>query len=187
MNTRRNGSPPPIIRNSLQKLPTPSTPRHQSPTMSPSPSQDSHYRAISPSRRHASPTRHSANGAIVPALLMPPPTTWLGSFRLGWYRLTHRISAPTPPSFRFALFLLKMTFLVRACWPNNFNIAAGSGLVLAAAVDLSWTLELWMTGLLLLLHFVLVSLFRWRAHFCQAGPEMWDWNPAFHLDGGGHA
>lgn len=117
---------------------------------------------------------------------MPPPTTWLGAFRLGWYRFTHRIGAPTPPAFRFVLFILKMTFLARACWPNNLNMAAGAALVLAAAVDLSWTLEMWITGLLLLLHFFLILLFRQRAQLCPAGPEMWEWSSTYDMHNGGH-
>ncbi|KAJ4397405.1 putative serine/threonine-protein kinase iks1 [Gnomoniopsis smithogilvyi] len=143
VSTRRTDSSPSTITNSLQKLATPSTPRPSAPAMSPSSSQEGHYRDLSPSRRHPSPTRHSANGVIVPALLMPPPTTWL------------------------------------ACWPNNFNVATGGGLVLAAAVDLSWTLEMWITGILLLLHFALVLLFRRQAQLCQASPERWDWSSAY--------
>lgn len=153
--------------------------------MSPSPSQDGQFRDLSPTRRQASPTRH--HGAIIPALLMPPPTTWIGTFRLAWYRLTQSVNAPTSPSFRFALFLLKMTFLARACWPNNFNMVAGGGLVLAAAVDLSWTLEMWITGLLLLLHLSLVLLFDRRAQLCQAHPELWEWTSAYDMHGVGHA
>lgn len=149
--------------------------------MSPSPTEDRHYRDLSPSRRHASPNRRPVDGAIIPALLMPPPTTWLGAFRLGWYHFTHRANAPTSPAFRFALFILKMTFLARACWPNNFNVVAGGGLVLAAAVDLSWTLEMWLTGLLVLLHFALIFLFHWQAQLCQASPEIWDWSSAYDM------
>lgn len=155
--------------------------------MSPSPSQDGHFRDLSPTRRQASPTRHAANGAIIPALLMPPPTTWIGTLRLAWYRFTQTASAPTSPSFRFALFILKMTFLARACWPSNFNMVAGGGLVLAAAADLSWTLEMWITGLLLLLHLSLVLLFDRRAQLCQAGPELWEWSSAYDTHSDGHA
>lgn len=80
-----------------------------------------------------------------------------------------------------------MTLLARACWPNNFNMVAGGGLVLAAAVDLSWTLEMWITGLLLLLHFSLVLLFDRRAQLCQPSPELWEWSSAYDMHSGEHA
>lgn len=66
-------------------------------------------------------------------------------------------------------------------------MAAGGGLVLAAAVDLSWRLEMWFTGLLLLLHFSLVLLFYRQAQLCQAGPEMWDWSSAYDMHNVGGA
>lgn len=118
---------------------------------------------------------------------MAPPTTYLGAFRLGWYRSTHQFGAPTPPAFRFVLFALKMALLARACWPSTFDVTVGGGLILVAAVDLSWTLEMWITALLLLLHLIFVGVFTSRAHLCQAGPELWEWNSGFHMDGGSEA
>lgn len=180
--TRRDSLPPSMLQNSLQKVSSTSTSRHGVPTMSPSPSHDGNYRSLSPTRRHDSHIAAQTNGAIVPALLMPPSTTWLGSFRLGWYRFTHRFGAPTPPYFRFTLFILKMTLLAQTCWPNSFNMAAGGGLIMAAAVDLSWTLEMWITGLLLLLHLGFIFTLHSRAQLCQAGPELWEWHSPYHLN-----
>lgn len=187
--TRRDdNSPQPTILNSLQKLATPPSPRHRAPTMTPSRSQDSHYGggAMSPSRRHPSPTRHQGNGTIgPPALLMPPPpTTWLGWIRHRCYLCMHTLNMPTSPTFRFFLFVLKMAVLGRACWPSSLNMAVGGGLVLAAAVDLSYTLEMWLTGLLLLLHFTFVLALRKWAELCQVGHEVWEWHPSFDLNHG---
>lgn len=102
---------------------------------------------------------------------------------MAWYRVTHRASGSTPAAFRFVLFLVKMSLLGRACWPNSFNITVGAGLIMAAAVDLSWTLETWMTVLLCLLHLLFVFMLRSRAQLCHAGPDTWEWNSGFHIDG----
>lgn len=153
--------------------------------MSPSPSRDHHYHSSSPSQHHN--TAHTPNGAIIPALLMAPPTSYLGALRMSWYHFTHRFGTPTPTVFRFVLFVFKLALLARACWPGSFNVAVGGAVIIAAAVDLSWTLEGWITGFLLVLHLVFVAVLRSRAQLCQAGPELWEWNSAFHVDGGGDA
>lgn len=152
--------------------------------MSPSGNQDRNYRASSPIRHRPS---HQSNDAIIPALLMAPPTTFVGSLWLGWYRFTHQFGAPTPPAFRFVLFIFKMALLARACWPGGLNVVVGGGLLMAAAVDLTWTLEVWTTALLLVLHLVFVFVLRSRAQLCQAGPELWEWNSGLHPDGVGDA
>lgn len=176
---REDDSPQPSIRNSLQKLPTPTSPRHRAPTMSPSRSQDSDYRAMPPRHRHTSPTRQ-VDGAAVPPLLMPPPTTWLGSVQLTCYNVTRRLNEPTSPTIRFCLFLVKMAVLARACWPGSF-LAVGSGLVVAAAVDLSWNLELYKTVALMLGHLFFIFLFPGTDKLCAGtgGHDGWEWHSEF--------
>lgn len=98
----------------------------------------------------------------------------------------HALNMPTSPTLRFFLFVLKMAVLGRACWPSSFNMAVGGGLVVAAAVDLSYNLEMWITGLLLLLHFTFVLAFRRWAELCQVGHEVWEWHPAFELNHDAH-
>lgn len=70
-----------------------------------------------------------------------------------------------------------MIVLGRVCWPNSFNITVGGGLILAAAVDLSWSFEMHMTLLLLLLHFVPIWYLRQQGELCYTGHEGWDWVP----------
>ncbi|KUI54692.1 putative serine/threonine-protein kinase iksA [Cytospora mali] len=174
--------------NSLQKLPTTPTPGHRAPTMSPSRSPDSHRRAISPMHRHSSPAPDQQDGSITTPLLMPPPTSFLGGLRISAYvkygQFRRSLDDSTSPFFRFVLFVLKMAVLARACWPVSFNMAVGGGLVVAAAVDLSWALDLKRTIILFLVHVVLVFIFQSRGELCLVGPEPWDWDPAFHLHGG---
>lgn len=106
-----------------------------------SPSQD-RFPSRSPERdnRSASP-RAAVPEALpeVPALLMPPPTTWTSNIRhslaLGLYHLT----APDqslPHILRLALFLAKMLTLSRPCWPYTVNPWLGGALVLLAVLDL---------------------------------------------------
>lgn len=151
--------------------------------MSPSSSQDSNYHAGPSSHRQASPTRHQVNGVIVPALLMPPPTTWLGWAKHQGFLFVHALSAPTSPAFRFVLFVFKIAILARACWPTSVNMAVAGGLLVAAAVDLSWTLEMWITGLLFFLHLIFIFVSQRRAELCQLQHEPWDagWNPSFDV------
>lgn len=179
-------SPQPTLQNSLQKLPTPPTPRHHAPAMSPSRSPDSRRRAISPMHRHSSPVRDQGDGSITTPLLMPPPTTFLSGLRLSAYmkydEAKRALDDSTSPFFRFALFVLKMAALARACWPVSFNMPVGGGLVVAAAVDLSWALDLKRTIILFLVHLVLVYIFQARGELCLVG---WEWDPGFNLDGGG--
>lgn len=183
-------SPQPTIRNTLQKLPTPPTPRQNAHTMSPSHSPDSHRRAISPMHRHSSPARDQEDdGSITTPLLMPPPTTFLGGLRHSAYvkyeELKRALDDTTSPIFRFALFILKIVALARACWPVTIDMPVGGGLVVAAAVDLTWALDLKRTVILFLVHLVLVYTFQARGELCLSGHEPWDWDPAFNLDGGG--
>lgn len=154
--------------------------------MSPSTSQDGQFEGVSLNRRHVSPTRAQVNGAIAPPLLMPPPTTFLGWVRQQCYLVIHSLNATSPPAFRFCLFLLKMAVLARACWPGSFNMTVGGALVIAAAVDLSWTLQLWFTGTLTLLHILFVFFFQQWAELCQIRREPWEWSAAFDVDRGQH-
>lgn len=165
------------FQHSLQK----SAPMNRARTTSPSPVQDSKFHSLSPPRRH---TVQPTSGPVTPALLMAPPTSWLGALRLGWYRFTHRFNATTPPSFRFFLFIAKVTLLAQACWPSSFNTAVGSGLIMAAAADLSWVLEMWLTGLLFAMHLVLILVFQSRAQLCHAESAMWEGNSGFRMGGG---
>lgn len=109
---------------------------------------------------------------------MAPPRTLLGEAQYRYYQVKHALRHPTPPLFRFTLFVIKMIVLARACWPNNINLTVGGGLILAAAVDLSWTFDMHMTLLLFFLHFVPIWYFRQRGELCPAGREAWDWDPA---------
>lgn len=99
-------------------------------------------------------------------------------------RARRALDDPTSPIFRFVLFVLKMVALARACWPLSFNMPVGGGLVVAAAVDLTWALDLKRTIMLFLIHLTLVFIFQARGELCLVGHEPWDWDPAFHLDGG---
>lgn len=120
---------------------------------------------------------------------MPPPTTFLGGLRIKAYVICSEakraLNYPAPPFFRFVLFVFKMMVLARACWPLAPNMAVGSGLVVMAAVDLSWALELKRTVILALVHVALVFIFQARGELCLVGHEPWDWDPAFNLDPGG--
>lgn len=173
---RPDDSPQATIQNSLQKFPAPNSPRHRAAPMSASPSQDGHHRRpISPARRHASTSRLQTNGAAAPPLLMAPPRTLLGEIQFWLYQVKHALGQPSPPLFRFVLFVIKVMVLARVCWPNNFNMTVGGGLVLAAAVDLSWVFDLHMTLLLFFLHFVPIWYFHQRGELCHRGQEHWDW------------
>lgn len=112
---------------------------------------------------------------------MPPPTTWLGWLRYQSYLFVRALNAPTPPAFRFVLFLFKMAVLGRACWPGSFNMTVGGAVLVAAAVDLSWNFEMWITGFLFLLHFIFVVVSQRRAELCQLRHEAWEWHPAFDV------
>lgn len=174
---REDDSPQATFQNSLQKFPAPNSPRHRATPMSPSPSQDHHHRPISPTHRHASPTRHQVNGTANPPLLMAPPKTLLGEIQFRWYQVRSAMHRPTSPLFRFFLFVVKLTILARVCWPNNFDLTVGGGLILAAAVDLSWTFDLHMSLLLFILHSVPIWYFRQHGELCHSGHEGWDWSP----------
>lgn len=112
---------------------------------------------------------------------MPPPTTFLGGL---YSEVKRALDDPTSPFFRFTLFILKMVVMARACWPVSFNMAVSSGLVVAAAVDLSWTLDMKRTIMLFLVHLLMVFIFQARGELCLIGHEPWDWDPAFHLGSG---
>lgn len=146
--------------------------------MSASPSQDGHHHhPISPARRHTSPNHRQVNGSAAPPLLMAPPRTLLGEIQFRLYQVQHALGQPTSPLFRFGLFVFKMIVLARVCWPNDFNVTMGGGLILAAAVDLSWTFDMHMTLVLFLLHFVPIWYFQRRGELCHSGQEHWDWGP----------
>lgn len=157
--------------------------------MSPSHSPDSHRRAISPMHRHSSPARDQEDESITTPLLMPPPTTFLGGLKHSAYvkydEAKRALDDPTSPAFRFALFVLKMVALARTCWPLSPNMPVGAGLVVAAAVDLTWALDLKRTIILFLVHLMLVFIFQTRGELCLVGHEPWDWDPAFNLEVGG--
>lgn len=98
-------------------------------------------------------------------------------------QLIRALDDPTSPFFRFSLFLLKMMVLARICWPVAFNMTVGGGLVVAAAVDLTWTLDLKKSFVLFLVHLVLAFIFQARGELCLVQPEPWDWDPAFNIEG----
>lgn len=176
---RDDDSPQATARNSLQKLPSLATQRPSDTAMAPVLSQDGRLRATSPRRRHTSPVRSQVNGAVAPPLLMAPPTTFLGRVQRQCYLIVHAMHAPSSPAFRYLLFLSKMAVLARACWPGSFDMTVGGALVLAAAVDLSWNLQLWFTGVLAMLHVLFVLAFQRWAGLCQTRPGPWEWNDVF--------
>lgn len=169
------------LHQSLQKLSNSSPTRHRAPTMSPSHSQDGHHRPRSPRYRHSSPARDQ--DAITTPLLMPPPTTFYGEVRTKYEQLTRALSEPTSPSLRFALFVVKMLVLARACWPASFKMAMGGILIIAAAVDVAWELTLRRSMSFFVLHLALVLIFQRRGDLCLGGHEAWDWSSALPPDG----
>lgn len=170
---KEDKSPQPMFQNSLQKFPSPAAPR-----MPPSQSQEHQRRSVSPTHRHSSPTRRQVNGTNSPPLLMAPPRTILEEVNFRWNQVSHALGQPTPPFFRFLLFVFKMIALARACWPNSFNLAVGGALVIAAAIDLSWMFDMKMTILLFLFHFIPIWYFRGQGELCHTDHDGWEWNPA---------
>jgi hypothetical protein len=94
------------------------------------------------------------------------------------------LSEPTSSSVRFALFVVKMLVLARACWPASFKIVMGGILIIAAAVDITWALSLRRSILLFVLHAALVLTFQRRGDLCLGGHEAWDWSPPLPQGGG---
>lgn len=115
---------------------------------------------------------------------MPPPTTFYGELRIRYDELTRALSEPTSPSLRFALFVVKMLVLARACWPASFKMTMGGILTIAAAVDLAWTLSLRRSVFFFVIHFALVLTFQRSGDLCLGGHESWDWSSALPHDGG---
>lgn len=114
---------------------------------------------------------------------MPPPTTFYGEFRTRYEEFTRALSEPTSPFFRFALFVVKMLVLARACWPASFKMAMGGILIIAAAVDLAWVLSLRRSMFFFVLHLALVLTFQRSSDLCLGGHESWDWSSALPQDG----
>ncbi|KAI0018568.1 protein kinase-like protein [Xylariomycetidae sp. FL0641] len=135
----------PRLDNSLQKYAHPNPPRHRplAMTLSRSPDRPSHR---SPDQAHATGISHPpppTPGAQTP-LLMPPPAGLLWPVRhhamLAQHHLTdlaqnHGDSVSWV--FRFALFLVKIASLAKACWPFMVSLRIGLPLVCVAGLDLS--------------------------------------------------
>lgn len=186
---------------SIQRHPSPTTPRHRPTTamMTLSRSQDGHAR---PSADDAV----APNGVAWPQPSLPPPPPPLllappgkapGSVK---YSITqHRLiylydrNAESIVFFsRLLMFLIKMASMVRLCWPFMVNPRVGAPIIILAAMDLgmprrdslgpsqeggsrrpsSWRWDWRVSSMLFAMHFVaLGAISKWGAALCAASHD----------------
>ncbi|KAI5855118.1 kinase-like protein [Durotheca rogersii] len=136
------------LHGSLQKFPTPSTARHRAHAMVLSRSHEGFA--------HSSPERGQATGIDRPPpsptintpLLLAPPTgpggaaqQQMTAIQLRLAHFAHSRADSISFVLRLVLFLVKMAFLVRPCWPFTVSLSVGIPLVGVAGFDLGMPLN----------------------------------------------
>ncbi|KAI0169414.1 kinase-like protein [Hypoxylon sp. FL1284] len=134
--------------NSLQKYEDPSTPRHRPQAMALSRSHDSFIRSSPERSRTPAAAYPQPPPTVHTPLLMAPPTGPLGRARhratLVQHRLVHLTRTHNESImflFRLVLFLVKMLFLARSCFPFTVSLGVGVPLIGVAGIDLGLPLR----------------------------------------------
>ncbi|TLD05979.1 uncharacterized protein PgNI_08558 [Pyricularia grisea] len=136
-----NGSPQPTIRNSIEKIKIPTTPRSRLALATAHSDLDISHE--SPSHSQAENDYPANTPPTMVPLLMPPATTMIEQARHRIVVVRHHIvrfllynGDSVAFIFRLGLFLVKVASLTRPCWPYVISSEVGAPLVAIAGMDL---------------------------------------------------